>query len=51
VPLAGLVALTHSGPDEDVACGSLLSVARKAPVAPPAGERSAQSGSHEKAVP
>jgi uncharacterized protein involved in outer membrane biogenesis len=51
VPLAGLVALTHSGPVEDSACGSLLAEARKTPVAPPAGARGAQSGSHEKAVP
>jgi uncharacterized protein involved in outer membrane biogenesis len=51
VPLAGLAALTHTGPDEDSPCNSLLAEARKAPVAPPAGQRSAQGGSHEKAVP
>ena len=51
VPLAGLAALTHTGPNEDSPCASLLAEARKAPVAPPAGQRSAQGGSHEKAVP
>jgi uncharacterized protein involved in outer membrane biogenesis len=51
VPLAGLAALTHTGPNEDSPCNSLLAEARKAPVAPPAGQRSAQGGSHEKAVP
>ena len=50
-PLAGLAALTHTGPDQDSPCGSLLAEARKAPVAPPAGQRSAQGTSHEKAVP
>jgi uncharacterized protein involved in outer membrane biogenesis len=49
-PLAGLAALTHTGPDQDSPCASLLAEARKAPVAPPAGQ-SAKSGSHEKAVP
>lgn len=51
VPLAGLAALTHTGPDVDSPCNSLLAEARKAPVAPPAGQRSAQGESHEKAVP
>ena len=50
-PLAGLAALIHAGPDQDSPCGSLLAEARKAPVAPPAGQRSAQGGSHEKAIP
>ena len=49
-PLAGLLALTHSGPEQDSPCGSLLSEARKAPVAPPPGKTSKDS-SHEKAVP
>ena len=51
VPLAGLAALTHTGPNEDSPCGSLLAEVRKAPVAPPAGQRSAQGSTHEKAVP
>ncbi|MET0962959.1 MAG: AsmA family protein [Noviherbaspirillum sp.] len=50
-PLAGLAALTHTGPDQDSPCASLLAQARKAPVAPPAGQRSKQGSSHEKAVP
>jgi uncharacterized protein involved in outer membrane biogenesis len=51
VPLAGLAALTHTGPDQDSPCASLLAEARKAPVAPAAGQRAATAGSHEKAVP
>ena len=51
VPLAGLAALTHAGPTEDSPCNSLLAEARKAPVAPPAGQRGATANSHEKAVP
>ncbi|RYE76543.1 MAG: AsmA family protein, partial [Oxalobacteraceae bacterium] len=52
-PLAGLAALTHTGPDEDSPCASLLAEARKAPVAPPAGQPAApaQGRSHEKAIP
>ena len=52
-PLAGLAALTHVGPNEDSPCASLLAEARKAPVAPPAGQRSAQgqNSAHEKAIP
>jgi uncharacterized protein involved in outer membrane biogenesis len=52
-PLAGLAALTHTGPNEDSPCASLLAEARKAPVAPAAGQRSAdrQGRSHEKAIP
>lgn len=50
-PLAGLAALTHAGPDQDSPCGSLLAQARKAPTAPPPGQRSAQGSAHEKAVP
>jgi hypothetical protein len=49
-PLAGLLALTHTGPEQDSPCASLVAEARKAPVAPPAG-KSAKSSSHEKAVP
>jgi uncharacterized protein involved in outer membrane biogenesis len=50
-PLAGLLALTHAGPDEDSQCGSLLAEVRKAPVAPPAGQTAAPASSHPKAVP
>lgn len=49
-PLAGLAALIHPGPEQDSPCASLLAEARKAPVAPPAGQ-SAKGRSHEKAVP
>jgi uncharacterized protein involved in outer membrane biogenesis len=50
-PLAGLAALIQADPDQDSPCAGLLAEARKAPVAPPAGKRRAQGGSHEKAVP
>ena len=49
-PLAGLLALTHTGPEADSPCAGLVAEARKAPVAPPAG-KSAKDGKHEKAVP
>ena len=49
-PLAGLLALTHTGPEQDSPCASLVAEARKAPVAPPAG-KSAKNSNHEKAVP
>ena len=49
-PLAGLLALTHSGPEQDSPCASMVAEAGKAPVAPPAG-KSAKSSNHEKAVP
>lgn len=50
-PLAGLLALTHTGPEQDSPCASLVAEARKAPVAPPAGKSAKSSGNHEKAVP
>jgi len=50
-PLAGLLALTHAGPEQDSPCGSLLAEARKAPVAPPAGQAGGSASSHPKAVP
>ncbi|MFL6716405.1 MAG: AsmA family protein, partial [Burkholderiaceae bacterium] len=55
-PLAGLLALTHTGPDQDSPCASLLADARKDPVAPPAGKSAKNENhesheNHEKAVP
>jgi uncharacterized protein involved in outer membrane biogenesis len=50
-PLAGLLALTHAGPNEDSQCGALLAEASKAPVAPPAGQATGHASSHPKAVP
>jgi uncharacterized protein involved in outer membrane biogenesis len=50
-PLAGLLALTHTGPEQDSPCASLVAEAGKAPVAPPAGKSARGSNNHEKAVP
>jgi uncharacterized protein involved in outer membrane biogenesis len=50
-PLAGLLALTHAGPNEDSQCGGVLAEASKAPVAPPAGQATGHASSHPKAVP
>lgn len=50
-PLAGLLALTHTGPEQDSPCASLVAEAGKAPAAPPAGKSAKGSNKHEKAVP